>query len=512
MKFDALPVGWKVEPVSALASPEKYSCVGGPFGSSLTRKDYVEYEGVPVSRGSNLKIGSRVFVDEDFVYVSSEKAEKLSKNSAGRGDIILTQRGTIGQVAIIPDNSRYERYILSQNQMKITLDPSKVNPKYFLYYFLSKEVQNEIQRIAIGGVIPGFNLTQFREFEVIVPPLNVQNEIVAILDSLDSKIELNRQTNQTLEHMAQAIFKSWFVDFEPTRAKIAAKEEWAKRSITTKAGGSDNNIKESQAEATFVERAAMAAISGRAIDSTNDSATGALAGLDQLNPEQIQQLKTTAALFPDTLVDSELGEIPEEWGIKKTSDVCNATDFVANGSFKALKDNVTLYDEKNEVIYVRTTDFNKNYSSNLKFTDLTSYSFLKKSKLFGRETIISNVGDVGTVFRAPCWLDLPMTLGSNAIAIISEESNAYIFWLFRSHKGQNLLQGIISGSAQLKFNKTSFRSLEVIWPSSDLLKIFEDLEVDFHTKFNSNMKEIDQLEKLRDLLLLKLLSGELKVS
>ena len=174
MICSSLLKGWTVEPVSALVSPEKYSCVGGPFGSSLTRSDYVDYEGVPISRGNNLKIGSRVFVDEDFVYVSEEKAKKLTKNSAVRGDIILTQRGTIGQVAIIPENSRYERYILSQNQMKVTLDLFKVNPKYFLYYFLSKEVQDQIQRIAIGGVIPGFNLTQFRAFEVVVPPLDVQ--------------------------------------------------------------------------------------------------------------------------------------------------------------------------------------------------------------------------------------------------------------------------------------------------------------------------------------------------
>jgi len=283
--------------------------------------------------------------------------------------------------------------------------------------------------------------------------------------------------------MAQAIFKSWFVDFEPVKAKIAALE----------AGGSEEDAL----------RAAMQAISGKDGEE--------LTRLQAEQPEQYAELRATAELFPSAMQDSELGEIPEGWEVQSVGDICRSTDYVANGSFKALKENVRLYDEKNEVIYVRTTDFNKGFASDLKYTDMASYEFLSKSKLFGRETIISNVGDVGTVFRAPTWLRQNMTLGSNAVALISGDYDGYLFWLFRSDHGQNLIQSIVTGSAQLKFNKTNLRALRVIMPSKSVLDLFERKERIFHEKYNAIKRENLSLEHLRDYLLPKLLSGEASV-
>jgi type I restriction enzyme S subunit len=352
----------------------------------------------------------------------------------------------------------------------------KGNDERYIYYLLQTI---DFDQFNSGSAQKSLNRNAVYPYEVKTTECrNEQIRIGRVLADFEDKIELNRQTNQTLEQMAQAIFKSWFVDFEPTRAKIAAK-----------LNGQDP------------ERAAMAAISGKAI-----------AELEQLSPDTQQQLRTTAALFTDELVDSELGEIPEGWGIKKVNDFCNTFDFVANGSFKALKDNVTLYDEPSDVLYIRTTDFNKSFSSALKYTDKKSYEFLKKSKLYGREVIISNVGDVGTVFRAPSWLGLPMTLGSNAVGLNSENFNSYIFWLFRAEYGQHLIQSIVTGSAQLKFNKTNLRALELLWPDELLLTKFENFELSIFEKYNSTQAEIRYLEELRDTLLPKLLSGELEVS
>src|SRR5690606_9720235 len=321
------------------------------------------------------------------------------------------------------------------------------------------------------------------EFELQIPDAASRKRAGDILKTLDDKIQLNHQINQTLEQMAQAIFKSWFVDFEPVKAKIAALE----------AGGSEEDAL----------RAAMQAISGKDGEE--------LTRLQAEQPEQYAELRATAELFPSAMQDRELGEIPEGWEVQSVGDICRSTDYVANGSFKALKENVRLYDEKNEVIYVRTTDFNKGFASDLKYTDMASYEFLSKSKLFGRETIISNVGDVGTVFRAPTWLRQNMTLGSNAVALISGDYDGYLFWLFRSDHGQNLIQSIVTVSAQLKFNKTNHRALRVIMPSKSILDLFERKERIFPEKYNAIKRENLSLEHLRDYLLPKLLSGEASV-
>lgn len=211
------------------------------------------------------------------------------------------------------------------------------------------------------------------------------------------------------------------------------------------------------------------------------------------------------------MVDSELGEIPEGWIISKLGEVIDVTDYVANGSFKDLKDNVTLYDEPNEVLYVRTTDYNNGFSGKLKYTDRNSYDFLKKSKLYGKEVIISNVGDVGTVFRPPVWLDLPMTLGSNAVALSFKEYNFYIYYFFKSREGQHCIQSITTGSAQLKFNKTSLRALNILVPNEGILREFKIMEECIFNKINFIKKEIRILTQLRDTFLPKLMNGEIEI-
>lgn len=209
---------WDVVAIKEIVASKKHACVGGPFGSKLTRKDYVVKSGVPVSRGNNLRIGSRYFHDKDFVFVSWEKAETLRQNMAYPGDLIFTQRGTIGQVALIPENSRFPQYILSQNQMKLTPNRKRADVNYLLYYFLSPRAQERIQNDSIGSTIPGFNLTQLRSFPVPLPPLPEQKAIASVLASLDDKIDLLHRQNHTLEALAQTLFRQWFVE--------EAKEEW----------------------------------------------------------------------------------------------------------------------------------------------------------------------------------------------------------------------------------------------------------------------------------------------
>jgi type I restriction enzyme S subunit len=269
--------------------------------------------------------------------------------------------------------------------------------------------------------------------------------------------------NQTLESMAQAIFKSWFVDFDPVHAK---------------AGTSSEDELDKAAKDLGISREVL-------------------------------------DLFPSEFEESEVGLIPRGWEVKRIGDIAIVIDYVANGSFAALKENVNLYDEENEVLYVRTTDFKNNFNNSLKYTDNESYDFLRKSKLYGHETLISNVASIGTVFRAPKWLSLPMTLGSNAIGVTGKDReylDSYLFYFFRSYKGQALLSGITTGSAQLKFNKTDFRRLSVQLSEISLRQKFEVIEQDIYNQIINNQRQLISLQKTRDTLLPKLLSGELDVS
>lgn len=142
------------------------------------------------------------------------------------------------------------------------------------------------------------------------------------------------------------------------------------------------------------------------------------------------------------------------------------SDHVANGSFKSLKDNVSYFDNPNYALFIRNIDFKKDLDGNKKYIDKKSYNYLKKSHLFGGEVVISNVADVGSVHRVP-FIKKPMVVGNNQIFIKSKHFSMtdYLYVYFQSFWGQSSISSITSGSAQQKFNKTDFRSLEIPIPS-----------------------------------------------
>ena len=192
--------------------------IGGPFGSKLTQKDYTE-EGVPVIRGSNMAPAGR-WIDGDFAFVSEEKVEcDLKSNLAHPGDIIVTQRGTLGQVAIVPDRRGFKRYVISQSQMAVRVPKNKAD-RDFVYYFLqSPHFAGYVETSTIQTGVPHINLRILRSAPAIWPEKDEQCRIASVLAALDDRIQLNRRMNDTLEAMARGIFRDWFVDFGPTRAK-----------------------------------------------------------------------------------------------------------------------------------------------------------------------------------------------------------------------------------------------------------------------------------------------------
>jgi len=189
-----------------IASPIRNALVGGPFGSNLVSKDYV-IDGIPVIRGQNM--GER-WISGEFVFVSDEKARQLSPNTARPGDLIFTQRGTLGQIAIVPEKP-YGTFIISQSQMKLTVDKEKADALFMYYLFKSPEQQDYILLNAIQTGVPHTNLEHLRTTPLLLPPLPEQRAIAGILGALDDKIEVNHRMNVTLESMARAVFRQWFV-------------------------------------------------------------------------------------------------------------------------------------------------------------------------------------------------------------------------------------------------------------------------------------------------------------
>jgi len=185
----------------------------GPFGSDIKVENFVN-DGIPVLNGSNLT-GFKL-VEDAFKYVTLEKAKTFKKAIAKRGDIVITHRGTLGQISFIPDNSKFDEYVISQSQFRVALNRKMVDPAFFVYFFHTSEGQKRLlaNKCHVGVPALAQATTNFKLVEIPLPDLNTQKKIASVLSSLDSKIELNNLINAELEKMAKIIYDYWFVQFD----------------------------------------------------------------------------------------------------------------------------------------------------------------------------------------------------------------------------------------------------------------------------------------------------------
>src|SRR5690606_3696168 len=218
------------------------------------------------------------------------------------GDLVVTmtdlskQADTLGYSALIPNHPE-RLYLHNQRIGLIEIDSQDID-KFYLYFLMrSREYRHHVVSSATGSTVKHTSPSKIASFEFRLPPLETQKSIGQKLLRLEEKASVNHQINQTLEQMAQAIFKSWFVDFEPVKAKIAALE----------AGGSEEDAL----------LAAMQAISGKG--------EAELTRLQAEQPEQYAELRATAELFPSAMQDSELGEIPEGWAARPFGELLEKT-------------------------------------------------------------------------------------------------------------------------------------------------------------------------------------------
>jgi type I restriction enzyme S subunit len=250
--------GWHDLTLGAIADgPAGF--VDGPFGSNLPASDYV-VSGIPVIRGSNLSIGGAKFGSRDFVFVSEATLDRLKRCDAKPGDVIFTKKGTIGQTGLVPDYLPFKKFLISSNQLRLRVDPSKAIAEYVYYWVSSPESVAKVIRDSSVTGVPKTNLAYFRSFPIRLPGLDEQRAIARTLGAIDDKIEANRRMNATLEALARALFKSWFVDFDPVRAKVEGRD--------------------------------------------------------------LAMAPDLAALFPDALVESALEEVPKGWRAAKFDALC----------------------------------------------------------------------------------------------------------------------------------------------------------------------------------------------
>jgi type I restriction enzyme S subunit len=231
-----VPKGWRLCTAGDIRSPERNSCVAGPFGSKISSKYFVD-DGVPVIRGSNLRDNLTRFVPNGFVFVSEARAQEYVPQHVRGDDLVFTCWGTIGQVGLVPDDGPYSEYIISNKQLKLRVDRAIAEPRFCFYYFASPRYAEYIRNRGIGGAVPGINLGILKSLLIALPPINVQRRIADILSAYDDLIENNRRRMALLEEAARQLYREWFVRLrfpghEHTRITNGLPEGWERRRLS----------------------------------------------------------------------------------------------------------------------------------------------------------------------------------------------------------------------------------------------------------------------------------------
>jgi type I restriction enzyme S subunit len=194
----------------------------GPFGSDIKVENFVD-DGVPVLNGANL-LGYKLN-DNSFNYVTPEKAKTFRKAIAKRGDVIITHRGTLGQICYVPENSKFEQYVISQSQFRVKFNEAKIDPRYIVYLFHTPYGQKKLLSFKSHVGVPALAqaTTNFKALNILVHKLSDQKKIANVITAIEEKIELNNRINAELEQMAKTIYDYWFVQFDfPISAEYAA--------------------------------------------------------------------------------------------------------------------------------------------------------------------------------------------------------------------------------------------------------------------------------------------------
>jgi len=418
--------------------------------------------GMPVVKIANIE-PPRVNI-QSCERIPEEKLSGLDRFRLAKGDVLMAMTGaTVGKVGRIRD---HQAAYLNQRVAKIS---SKIAPEYddFIFALLSqKGFEEKILSNSSGSAQA--NVSADGIGRVLIPALEPCNKlkIGKFVAAIDDKIDLNRHINQTLEAIAQALFKSWFVDFDPVKAKIAATRQ-----------GRDPL------------RAAMSAISGKPETE-----------LDAMPPEQYDSLAATAALFPDEMEESELGEIPKGWMVNQISRfgnvVCGKTPSKENPKYFGIGiPFIKIPDMHNSVYVINPSE---------QLTALGAASQSKKTIPAG-SICVSCIATVGKVVIA----HEPSQTNQQINAIIPNLAEYTVYLYFQMKEKEKEFHDLASGgSATLNMNTSTFSKMNVLMPNLEILAKFSAFVAPLFSEILSRQKESAFLSETRDILLPKLLSGE----
>ncbi|WP_323592507.1 restriction endonuclease subunit S [Aliarcobacter butzleri] len=406
-------------------------------GRAYKQTEFKE-SGTPIVRIQNLTgIGNTVYSD-----LTLDANKYIDKQ-----DLIYAWSATFGPYIWKGPKSIYHYHI-----WKLIPKEEKAI-KYFIYYKLI-QVSDLIRNLGTGSIFTHITKSLMENYEVTIPPLPIQKKIVHILLTLDDKIELNRKMNQTLEDMASAIFKSWFVDFDPVHAKANCTDEAELENIAKELGIS----------------------------------------------------KAILDLFPNEFEESELGMIPKGWEDTELSQVCKIQSGYA---FKS----AWWQDTGVKVIKIKNIDGNRVNTLDCECVSEEIATKNSNFKLSSGDFLIAmtgaTVGKVGVIYTSDEEYLLNQRVGRFQPIKYYDE---YVKIFASSSKFFESIQGQAQGSAQPNISAREIETVKIIKPNNEIMKVFSSLLNPFFSKILEHQGEIQTLEKTRDTLLPKLLSGEIDVS
>ena len=455
---------WKVMKLSEVAT-----IVGGGTPSS-SKSEYFENGNIPWITPKDLSGYNKRYISKGERNITELGLKNSSAKLLPKNTVLLTSRAPIGYVAIasneISTNQGFKSLVLNDGHI----------PEFF--YYLLKNNVHILESRATGSTFKEISGQILKDTELSIPTPDIQQKIVDILSPLDDKIELNTQINQTLEQIAQALFKSWFVDFDPVRAKVQALSD---------------GLSLEQAEL-----AAMQAISGKTAEE--------LTALSQAHPDRYAELAKTAKAFPCEIVEIDGVEVPKEWKQTTLSRICE----MQNGyAFKSSE----WTDTGIPVIKIG--------SIQSKILTVEGNGFVSEDNLSLRSNFVLNGGDivigltgayVGKVGRMPA--NKKAMLNQRVAKFLAKRINesetfySFIYMNVIQEEFKNFVDFTAQGSAQPNISTKDILKYPLLLANNDVHLVFEKLLKKILDKsiFNSYQNEI--LSNSRDLLLPRLLDGE----
>ncbi|MDG6805051.1 restriction endonuclease subunit S [Glaesserella parasuis] len=451
---------------------KKLSEVADIIGGATPKSDVDEYFNgdIPWITPKDLSGYKNRYISKGERNITKLGLENSSAKLLPKGAVLFTSRAPIGYVAIA-DNE------VSTNQGFKSLVLKDGNIPEFFYYLLKHNIPLFEAR-ATGSTFKEVSGQVVKNTELLIPSIDIQKKIVDLVSPLDEKIQLNTQINQTLEQIAQTIFKSWFIDFDPVHAKA--------------------NALASGQTAEQATQAAMAVISGKN--------TQELHRLQTANPEQYQQLWEIAEAFPRGF-DEE--GVPWGWDSKKVGEVAK---IVKGKSYKSSE----LAPSKTALVTLKS--FNRGGGYRLDGLKEYTGNYKEEQEVFAGDLIIAYtdvtqaadvIGKPAMVMSDSCYEHLVISLDVGVVRPKNEKHKYFLYCLAMTDTFQAHTHSFCTGTTVLHLGKDAVPSFEFILPDNKFIELFDEFVLPIFVRINNIIEENKSLEKIRDELLPKLLSGEI---